>query len=528
MQLTMPDKHKPGARFSPVGALAALAVLVLAGLGLYLWYSAGRMTFKAESGALSMAVLSPGSGRLAFVDVQQGQSVYQSQILARLDDGGLLGRVEEQRRLVFELALTLPPEAVMLPSPGGGQESLTQQEERRRLTEEEAAASLQAATEAEAEAAILFQRASLLAAKGSLEPAQRDAAEQALAAARRAAAEARAEFERLSLKRASSSADIRRLKELQYLSGAAQVPVGQRLSAYKRASEALALSESELAAFVISAPADGIIASIAVQAGQALGAGDMVMELTPYQAVLGYKALLPLDQAEKLRAGQACRITRAGQKQTLPGVVRSVQPLPGNAESEVWIAPLERTPEAAPGSIVEVTVLLRQEASESGLLLPARPSPGAGAALDHNRPSTRTGAGAGAAFDHNRPSTGTGGARMAGTRPSGAEPVPAEPSAAAPPAAPLSVQTPFGDDEDPLTRQEQSTPPLVKAGSPAALGQVPGKTPADTPDTARRLAPPALPPMVAPKKLTGSPLPSRDNNPSIVRPRDLEAADSRP
>lgn len=515
MQLTMPDTPKPRARFVPVGALTALAVLMLAALGFYFWYSAGKLTFSAETASLSMAVISPGSGRLAFVDVHKGQAVLKGQILARFDDGGLGARVEEQRRLVAELALTLPPEHIMLPAPDGGQESLAQQEERRRLTEQEADARLQAATEAEAQAAIIYQRTLMLTASGALEPAQRDAAEQALAEARRATAAERAEFERQSLQRADSSADIRRLKELQYLSGADKVPARQRLGAYRRASAALALSESELAALLISAPADGVITNIAVQAGQTLAAADFVMELTPTPAATGYRALLPLAQAEKLRAGQACRIALTGRDQALPGVLRSVLPVSGKAESEVWIAPLERTPDAAPGAMpgamVEVTVFLRQDAPASGALLPARSSPDADPALRRAPP--------------------------AAAGPVGAEPSVAAPSGAAPPAAPLSVQTPFGDAEDPLTSQERSAPPpQIKAGSPAALGRAPDNTSGQTPDQApdgtgsrdKALAPLALPPMTAPKRLSGSPLPSLDNNPSIVRPSDLEPHESRP
>jgi hypothetical protein len=104
-------------------------------------------------------------------------------------------------------------------------------------------------------------------------------------------------------------------------------------------------------------------------------------------------------------------------------------------------------------------------------------------------------------------------------------------SAAAPPsgAGPENGENSFGEGPAPV-REGQAhnsppAPPVVRAGSPAAAGRA---ALSDAPQAERQSPLPSLPPLEAPERLTGSPLPDPRNNPSLITPEILENAATAP
>ena len=515
MHLTMPEKKTAPSRML---LYLACGVLVLAGLGLYLWYEAGQLHFEADMQSASRPVLAPRQGVIAFVDVEAGRMVRRGDVLARFDDAALRAQVDKDRHTLSTLALALPPEHLSLPAQGGGTESLSEREDRRRQDEGEAERIVLDAANREAEAAIVYNRATLLAAQGKITPEQRAAAEAALNAAQREAAQARSRFESLSLSRAESSADIRRLKQAQLDSGAAALPVQTRLAAFDRAKENLARSEAALAATYITASEDGQVEAVYVRPGSQVESGGLVAALKPVKGGVLLEGRISSAQAGSVKNGLPCRIVFLGESDVYKGVVEDIDAplaahLGADAPYTVRVRLLPEQSELAGGADLaaaswaakekaQVTVLLRQKPVQAGT---AKASPKENISGSVSGPSALP-------SDAFQPGS---------VQPDGATPS----ASAAPPASPLSVETPFGGPEVP-SQNNTATPPAQRGGVPVTVKS--GDTGASFAAPQGGGSAPLLPPMKAPSKLRGSPLPQADNNPSIARPSDLDSMDARP
>lgn len=488
MQLTMPQK-KAASRAPAI--ILLILLLCLAGAGLYLWHQAGRLSFTGifEPSAHSLAFTR--DGRVAAVEVRPGERVRRGQVLLRLDEEPLRLALREEEGRLGQLALTLPPSHISVPAPdrsdGRTAESLDERLDRRRRVEEEAERRMQAASDAEAQASIIYNRASMLAARGKITPEDRAAAEAALEAARLEKQAARDYYESVSLRRAETSADIRSLKAVQNAAGAAQLPVEARLAAYERQKVRVADARAALGAAELSAPSDGLIMDVLARPGENVRAAQPALAFRALEAGT-VTARLPADAAGKLDAGRPCLLSLPGAAAPLKGYVASVPPdsAPPSEEAAHVEVRLALTPEAAAteaahglrdGDEIAVTVLLREPLFFPDVL----------------------------------PSVEEKAAPPALAQPAS----PAEGGRAAPPASPLSVHTPFGA-EDPLTPPPaRPAPPTVKAGGGGSL---------DLP----KVSVPVLPPMPVPAELTGSPLPDPANNPSVAAPEVLDREGAAP
>ncbi|MCL1939502.1 MAG: HlyD family efflux transporter periplasmic adaptor subunit [Desulfovibrionaceae bacterium] len=514
MSLTMPEQTKNASRRILWFALAVLLLLAGAGAGVF-YYLSGRMQLEGVLQSNLRVLTSESGGQVTEVPVRPGLHVLRGAVLIRFDEAALRSALVREEQQLQALAMLVPPSLLRVPGVDGKDESLTDRLDRQRLTEEAAERRLQEATGKEAQAAILYRRASMLADQGKLARHELEGAEAHFASARREVQDARQAFEGLSLERAATGVEIRRMRDMQSIVGADRLSEGERLKNFEEQEARVVDLRAALATAVITAPENGTVIDVAVRPGDMATPMQPSLLFRPDGRLARVRALASDKEAARLRAGQQCQI-RLDTPETvlLEGFVAAVTPgLPASAVSTagneksfaaVWIDVLPQQGDEAALSLpqkelpVRVTVLLRAP------LLNPLPYPGSTVALP-DAPDTN--------------------GRAVVAPVSSEMPVPA-----APVGGPLSVQSPYGeapgqDSSAQVVPQGAQSAPVVKAGSPEATGRAyPAEPTAETPQ-----GPPNLPPMRAPRQLTGTGQPDPQNNPSIVPPRMLnQEAHTRP
>jgi hypothetical protein len=339
----------------------------------------------------------------------------------------------------------------------------------------------------------------MLAARKKITPQERDAAEAALDAARREVQAAREYFAAVSRARAATGTDIRRIREARAAAGAGGLPIDALTDGYARQSERVAEARADLAGAFLLAPEDALIVEAAVREGDRVEDAQPCFLLQADARPPMVRAPAGESAARKLAIGQQCRILFAAWEiqakghivALLPHAEPEKVPSNGSAGVTVWVALMaddSGPPLAAIADDAEaaVTVLLREPLSPTGTGTSPLPVPAPPAGSEH-------------------------------------------PALGAPQPAPLSVQSPFGEEPARSEKSQESNgilerpvpPPMVKAGSPEASGR---PAASDAQETKRRPPLPSLPPMEQPERLTGSPLPDPLNNPSLTTPDILEKA----
>lgn len=508
MQIAMPEKKTPSTHVLP---LLAVALVLAAAAGYAYWHYSGRIILEGRLQSNAVLILARSAGLVTAIDAAQGQHVRKGDVLLRFDDAPLRRALAEEEQKLAQVRQLIPPELLRVPvsgrADGRADEAMTERLERQRADEGQAERMLQEATDAEAQAAVLYSRATMLAAKKKITLQERDAAEAALAAARRDVQSAREYFESVSLARAATGTDIRRIRDAQTASGASRLPVDMRMDTYLRQAERVAAARAALDSAFLLAPADGVIVDVAVKPGDTLETARPCFLFRPSGRPPMIRALVAEDTVVRLGVGQQCRISLEGpQEIQSAGYIAALLPdlsgqgLPGpGANTAVWVTAESSGPGGqlftlADNTKATITVLLREPLYAVG---------------GNGYPDSAASAG----------SVGPSSGQTAGTHEGVA---PAAPQAA----GAVSVQSPFGEDPA-VTRERQAqmpvqhAPPVVRAGTPEAAGRAPEGAAQPTP-------PPQLPPMQAPEQLIGSPLPDPRNNPSLITPEILENAASAP
>jgi len=439
-------------------ALAAILLLAGAGAGVF-YYQSGRLQLEGVLQNNLRTLASEYGGRVTQVDARPGLRVPRGTVLVHFDEAALHSALFKEEQQLQALAMLVPPSLTRVPEIGGGDESLTERLERQRLVEETAQRRLQEATDQEAQAAILYSRASMLAAQGKLIRQELEGAEAHLAAARKQVRDARQVFETFSLERAATGMEIQRMRDMQTLVGAGRVSEGERLKHFAAQEARVADLRAALAASVIVAPVDGTVIDVAVHPGDSIAPMQPCLLFRPDGQAARVRALAPEREAARLRAGQPARIRlNTPEAVDFDGFVSAVTP--GLPASAVSVAGND-------ASLAAVWIdILPQPGDDAGHSLPQRDIPATVTVLLR------------APLVSPLPPTG------------GAVPLPGTPSAGG-----------------------RTTPPTVPAQPPAE------ETPVQTLEPLP--APPQLPPMQAPRPLTGTAQPDPNNNPSVVPPNLL-------
>jgi len=296
--------------------------------------------------------------------------------------------------------MLVPPSLTRVPGVGGGDESLTERLERQRLVEETAKRRLQEATDQEAQASILYSRASMLAAQGKLGRQELEAAEAYLAAARKQVRDARQSFETFSLERAATGMEIQRMRDMQALVGADRLSESERLQHFAAQEARVAELRAALAAAIIVAPENGIVIDVAVHPGDRIAPMQPCLLFRPHGQAARVRTLASEREAARLSAGQPARVRLDTPSAVeLDGFVSAVVPgLPAGAGNDaplvaVWIdilpQPGDDTGRFLPQNDIpaKVTVLLRAPlisplpSARGAVPLPGTPSANGRAAL---------------------------------------------------------------------------------------------------------------------------------------------------
>ena len=508
MSISMPEKkQRPVIR--PLYVL--LALLLLGGIAAVYWHNSGRVSLVGEVKD-SVAPLSPGiSGVFSRIEVREGQRVVRGQPLVSLEASAQQRALAEERQKLAQFEALLPPQYVRAPGPGGrlqDEESLEERLTRQRGEEAAAERHLQQAADREAQAAITYNRASVLASRGQLSARERDAAAAALDEARLEVQAAKAAFESFSLARSGTGTEIRRTKENQSAIGADTLPANLRIKNYELQRERVHAATAALAATVVYAPEDGIITEILAKSGGPATAGAPCLYMASLDTSAIVMAQVSDDAAKKLRPRQQCRLEIAGASDNpYEGYISNLLPKSGAMKDG------ETT--AAPGIRAQIAIIG-----------PA----GKGRAEEEHSPTLHLLGGAKADIVVLLRAPLHGQEQETPARPvskKGAMTAPAATPAIAPSAA--GAQSSPGAEQPPAGRSN----PRERAGGPdnpegRLLPPVhPPATQAPSPETSQgpldaNRPLPQLPPMQAPEKLTGSPLPDPQNNPSVVTPEVLE------
>lgn len=397
MKLTMPEAKKSTATRKWLYAVVAGLALCAAGGGVY-WHIAGRVALEGLFMNMNLPVSALQNGRVQSVGVTVGDAVRQGDVLVTFDQGNLKQTLEAQRQKLKEIEMLLPPSmmqaqgvpvgAPMTGVSGAGQaagqalqqsESLTQKLDRLRAEEEAAERRLHEASSREAQAAVYYNRVSLLVSKRRMHPEDRSAAEVVLQMAKAETENAKKAFEAISLKRFDAGKDIQKVKDIQAASGADMVPDTLRLKQYDEQRQRLLATMQALESTRLVAPADGVVLDVIVQAGSDVAAMQPCVVLRPVSRPPLVRALAEAGDLGKLTLGQEAEITLKGpQDVSLSGFVSGFAPPSrqgdtvyapdGQPKTVVWIT-LD-TPEAQEtrdrmfampqGSVTDVTVALRK------------------------------------------------------------------------------------------------------------------------------------------------------------------------
>ena len=513
MSISMPEK-KPRPVIRPLYVL--LGLFLLGGIAAVYWHSSGRVSLVGEVKD-SVVSLSPGmSGVFSRIEVREGQRVVRGQPLISLDASAQQRALAEERQKLAQFEALLPPQYVRAPGPGGrlqDEESLEERLTRQRGEEATAERRLQQAADREAQAAITYNRASMLASRGQMSARERDAAAAALDEARLEVQAAKAAFESFSLARSGTGAEIRRVKENQNAIGADTLPANLRIKNYELQRERVRAAAAALESTVVYAPEDGIVTEILARSGGPATAGAPCLYMALLDKSVIVMAQVSDDAAKKLRLKQQCRLEISGASDNpYEGYISNLLPksnMPKDVETAAASGMRAQIAITGPagkgraeeehsptlyllgGAKADIVVLLRAPLHGQEQETPARPAPeknanAAPAATPAIAPSTAGSQG----------SSGTGQPTAARTNPQERGDGPDNPEGRLlPPVHPSAAHT---------QSPEASQGPL---------------------DANRSL--PQLPPMQAPEKLTGSPLPDPQNNPSVVTQDILEREGNR-
>lgn len=480
----MPEKkQRPAIR--PLYVL--LVLLLLGGIAAVYWHNSGRVSLVGEVKD-SVVSLSPGiSGVFSRIEVREGQRVVKGQPLISLDAGAQQRALAEERQKLAQFEALLPPQYVRAPGPGGrlqDEESLEERLARQRGEEASAERRLQRAADREAQAAITYNRAAMLASQGQLSARERDAAAAALDEARLEVQAAKAAFESFSLARSGTSAEIRRVKENQNAIGADTLPANLRVKNYELQRERVRAATAALEGTVVYAPEDGIVTEITARAGGPATAGAPCLYMALLDKSVIVMAQVPDDAAKKLRLKQQCRLEIAGASNNpYEGYISNLLPKSS--------APADKDGETAAASGIRAQIAITGPAGDERV-------------EEENSPTLYLLGGAKADI-----------VVLLRAPLHGQE---QETPARQPPAARPATQERANSPDNPEGRLLPPVhPPATQPASPeASQGPL---------DANRPL--PQLPPMQAPEKLTGSPLPDPQNNPSVVTPDILEREGNR-
>lgn len=508
MNLSMPAQTKKTS--SRLLWLACVAAALLIGGASWYYYDSGRMRLEGIIETSSLALSSRQGGEIIEIPVSYGSHVRKGGVLIRFRDAPeLRSELLRQEQEARNAAMLVPPHLLFLPGPDGRPESLTGRLERQRADENAAGAKLQAATDTGAQASILYSRASAMVSQGKLARTELDKARTHRDAAFSGVEQARRTFETRSLERAATGTEITRMREMQRIAGADRIPEEARLRNLEEKQARVAELKAALGASVLVAPTDGTVTGILARQGESVAPMQPCIYFQPDGRTPQVRAYLDKSLAAKLIPGQQCRVSLPRWKDIpLDGIISAITPgTPPDAAVEAAESPMTvrislligNADDAAEllalgGETASITVLLRAPLLNS---LPAesqtakKPADQGIALVDPQEP-------------------------------------------AAPAALPLSVQAPFSEDSAqsvPTAHPVAQPAPVLKAGSPEALGKRPEPENAPAPEPSLSDPPlpgsslpeaPRLPPMRAPKHLTGSPLPDPGNNPSVTPPHLLE------
>lgn len=461
-------------------AMLALAVLA-GGVALYR-YKEGRLELHGRVQTRYTVVPAASGGRVSDVAVVAGAPVTRGQVLVRLDEEARRTALVQAQEQLTLLAQMLPTQ--YRPAPESGGESLDQRHERLQGEEEAATRHLQEATDREAEASVLYSRIAMMAARGKATGDDRAAAERYLAEVRRQKERAKHESEAASLSRATSGADIRRIKDAQRASGAADLPADIRVDRYRQQEERVSIAMRALEQSLLCSPVDGVVTEVLAIPGREVKPGAPLVVLRQEGAPLSVSARASADERKEIKPGMRCFVRVTGEDTNFDGYVSDLRPDQAGNEAAAYrvsvsLLPGGPLPPAAAHTAnaedfdAAVTVLLREPLYVTALDGDGQP----GAAV--------------------------------------AEPAPMPPGQGAPPALPLRIQTPSGSQ----------APPHDGDGAPSDASRQ-DEPEAGSEKTGRGA--PALRPMQAPYPLKGSPLPDPGNNPSVVTKDILDNAAAAP
>lgn len=484
-----------------------LGLLVLAGAGAVYWHSSGRVSFEGEVRE-SIRSLSPAvSGVFSRIEVTEGQSVRKGQVLIRLDDAAQRKSLAEERQKLAQFEALLPPQYSRHSSlgtvqePSRDEETLEERLSRQRKEEEGADRRVQQAADREAQASVSYSRAVMLADKGKLSLAEREAAEHALAEARRETLAAKSAFETLSRARVATMAEMARVRENQQAVGADALPATLRIKNYELQRERVNAAAAALDDRAIKAPEDGVVTEIVIKPGDPARVGLPCIYIAASDSAIMIVAQAPDDVVKKLRPRQQCLLEITGAPDNpFTGYISNILPRSAAAADKtagmrVQIAVTgpaegrEQDAQAAPalhlfgGAKADVTVLLRKALYEQG----------------------------------------------------GSEDASVRMPEAAPQAPPPAGSSLLRNADGATPGSNKQAPPPGEKANPEGriLPPVhPQAAPPSTPNSAlqplegnRSL--PQLPPMQAPERITGTGAPEAHNNPSLLTPEILEREEAK-
>ncbi|MDL2266659.1 HlyD family efflux transporter periplasmic adaptor subunit [Desulfovibrio sp. OttesenSCG-928-G15] len=519
MKLTMPEAKKSSGTRKWLYAVVAGLAFCAAGGGVY-WHFAGRVPLDGLFLNTNLPVSARQAGRVQSVGVTVGDAVRQGDVLVTLDPGNLKQVFEQQRQKLKEIEMLLPPSMMQaqgapvampgqLQSQVQGQrhglmqnqmlhqaESLTQKLERLRSEEVSAQRRVDEASSREAQAAVYYNRVALQVARGRMHPEDRNAADVALQMARAETEKAKKAFEAVSLQRFDAGKDIQKVKDIQAASGADMVPETLRLKQYEDQRQRLLATMQAMEDTRLTAPEDGVVLDVIVQAGANVEAMQPCVVLRPTARPPLVRALAEVGDLAKLMLGQEAEITLKGpQDVSLSGFVSGFAP-PSRAGDTVY------TPDGQPKTVVWITLDTpqAQEARDRMFAMPQGSMAEVEVAL---RKQPRRLAPQPQAMGYQTPGYAQGNAYGNG-QPAAA---PAVAPTVAPGTAPVAV-------------------PVVRAGSAEAQGITqPGQVESREGQSAQPL--PRLPRMQPSGPVSGpAPAAQPDNNPSLASPQVLQGADS--
>ena len=327
-------------------------VLLCCAAGLYWWIMAGRVVSSwAMLDAIVYPITSDFAARVKSVEVREGDSVREGQIIARLDVRDIVREFQAARRDVSGLRVMLP-----YPDMKDAANRLRQvQESEQDLTRRIAAARHEESVKKQEREDLVAKHVQVQLALRALEnqggapvvgQTRYEAAKEAEARARSAMERAKEDFEKASLIRAAMDQEMSRLREesLHYKRLFSRTRYGtpnytrDAINSTKEGSQSVQEPDGNL-----YAPRDGLILQTPVMSGQMVHADEPVALLLPHgnaaSTVYWVLAYFTFDVGAGIKPGQKCTIgVKGGEKMDFSGSVCDVlepQRLPDVALSTV-------------------------------------------------------------------------------------------------------------------------------------------------------------------------------------------------